>query len=90
MNHLELSAPRLINVIFKMEYIPALSNKNSQINYAISENPVFRIGMFWKSEIKQNTYLDVISSQVFHWIFDFEIIMYNNPEHSGDAQFIEK
>ena len=46
--------------------------------------------MFWKSEIKQNTYLDVISSQVFHWIFDFEIIMYNNPEHSGDAQFIEK
>ena len=34
--------------------------------------------------------MDAISSQMFNWILDFEMIMYNTPEHSGDAQFIEK
>ena len=46
--------------------------------------------MFRKSEIKQNFDLNAISSQMSQWILDFEIIMYNTPEHSGDAQFIEK
>ena len=46
--------------------------------------------MFQKSEIRQNFDLDAITSQMSHWILDFEMIMYNTPEHSGDAQFIEK
>ena len=46
--------------------------------------------MFRKLKLGKNFDLDAISSQMSYWILDFEIIMYNTPEHSGDAQFIEK